>query len=184
MRRDVEVEMSPAILIECCSYAARATPPSAGHSSFPLSHSSTSWASCMTASLLTSLVDASPLHADLNFATRKATSLLAECGTLLQVLPLRRFFFRGVDRYEDELRTARFAVAASSAASSSELASSVDEIAAGRFLLDWELAATRYSRRCTAVRVLLLCRVLVLSRDELEGDDMEGAVVCISELST
>ena len=83
---------------------------------------------------------------------------------------------------------ARFAVAASSAASSSELDSSVDEAAAGRFLLggeDWELASTRYSRRCSAILVLLLCRVLGLSReDESEGDEVEAEYVCISELST
>ena len=96
MRRDVEVEMSPAILTECCSYAARALPQAETSSSL-LSHSNTSWASCRTASLLTAFVDASPPHADLNFATRKATSLSAECGRLLHILVLRRFFFRGID---------------------------------------------------------------------------------------
>ena len=65
-----------------------------------------------------------------------------ECRPLLQVSAFRRFLFRGVDleedevddSIEDEIRTASFGVAASSATSSSE-ESSVEAITAGRFLL-------------------------------------------------
>src|ERR1700733_14055458 len=108
MRRDVDVEMSTAILADCCWYVTTAT-ASAELSSFPPSHpthSTISRPSCRTVASLTASVETSCPQAELNFATRRAISASAvrsERGSLLQVLVFRRFFFRGVDVKEDEV---------------------------------------------------------------------------------